>query len=294
MFVSNNTIVTTEQGLLLADSEFEKIYSFDGFQDVNKESCVKPSVFIKTEIFPTLTIAGDSKLLLGKIYSNGEKIFISNEFKGMNEIQESNYLVVPKIRYKVSDTMNRTMVWLYAKYLVGGYYCLEKQTNKPTIIIKLNKFSKKEATKLHKYDGVTYDLSSKMIFIQNENIISELGESKKNLNPKLYGLNVSMVNYFIHSMLIETDSKLEFQYKTMAYDVFMFAYSMGDKLFKIEEQKNNKKIFILIPIEKTDYLSIKDSLYVRINKVLKGKDVKGFNIENPDNKAFISGFFVIK
>lgn len=296
MFISNNTILTTENGTVLADTNFEQMYSVNGFIDISKNVETQPTTFIKSELFPSISIGADTEILTGRIESQNKKLFIKNNFYNTSTIKEGDYIFIPKLNYKVSDTLSRTMVWLYAKYLVSGYYCLEKQTNKPTIIIKLKRFSKKEAYKLKSLDGVSYDLNNKVIVIQNENIIEELGIQKKNLNWKMYSCEDSLCKFFVHSINIETDGKMTFKYKTMAYDMFMFLYSKCNSIYKISETKDedNKKYFILNKANNDEFLLAQNQLYTRITKITQGKNVKGISINNNEKNMFCIAFSIIK
>lgn len=295
MFLSNNTIITTEKGTVLANTEFNKLFSLNGFKEIEKESKNQTSIFIKTSLFPTTTIGGETEILAGRLESAEKTIFLRNSFYDKDSLKEGDYFYIPKINYKIKDSLNRTIVWLYAKYLASGYYCLEKQTNKPTIIINLKRFSKKEASRLKRYSDISYDLNKKIIIIQNEYIIEELGISKKSINYKLYGCEPGLCEFFLHSMLIELNNKLMFQYKTLAYDIFMFAYSKCGKIYKISENKSeNNKNYILSLAETTSYMIFKNELYVKVDKILEGKNVKGIDIKNPEKNVFCITFLIIR
>lgn len=296
MFISNNTILTTENGTVLADTIFDKMYSVNGFVDINKQVDTQPTTFIKTELFPTITIGLNTELLIGKIEAKNKKLFIKNNFYNTDKIKEGDYIFIPKLNYKVSESLSRTLIWLYAKYLVSGYYCLEKQTNKPTIIINLKRFSKKEAYKLKSLNNVSYDLNNKIIVIQNEEIIEEFGRQKKNLNWKLYSCEEGLCNFFIHSINVETDGKMTFKHKTMAYDMFMFLYSKCNLIYKISETKddNDKKHFILNKANDNEFLLAQNQLYTKITKITHGKNVKGIVIDNAQNDMFCITFSIMK
>lgn len=295
MFISSNTIITTENGNVLADSSYEKTFTVNGFILPEKIIENKKCSFIKTELFPTLSIGDDTEILSGRLESTNNKLFIKNNFYTRQLLKEGDFLFVPKITYNVESSFNRTTLWLYAKYIVSGYYCLEKQTNKPTIIIKLNRFSKKEAVKLKKYENVTYDLNNKMIVIQNEEIIKDFTENKYSLNLKVYGCDENLAKFFLHSMLIENNNKIICKYKTLAYDIFMYAYSKCNSIYKITEYKNeDKKEFCISEANNDEYFIVQKQLYVKITKILEGRELRGISIKNTENNMFCIGFLIIK
>lgn len=295
MFISSNTIITTENGNVLADSNYEKTFTVNGFISPEKIVENKKTSFIKTELFPTLSIGDNTEILSGRLESANNKLFIKNNFYTRQSLKEGDFLFVPKITYNVESLFNRTTLWLYAKYITSGYYCLEKQTNKPTIIIKLNRFSKKEAVKLKKYENITYDLNNKMIVIQNEEIIKEFTINKQSLNLKVYGCDENLAKFFLHAMLIENNNKIICKYKTLAYDIFMYAYSKCNVIYKITEYKNdNKKEFCISEANNDEFLIVQKQLYVKITKILEGKELRGISIKNPENNLFCIGFLIIK
>ena len=295
MFIANNTIITTENGNILANSDYEKIFTVNGFISPEKILTNQKTTFIKTELFPSIAIGDNTEILSGRLTSVNEKLFIQNNFYNRQNIKEGDFFFVPKITYNVDETFSRTILWLYAKYLVSGYYCLEKQTNKPTIIINLARFSKKEAVKLKKYNNVTYDLNKKIIVIQNEEIIEDFTQYKQSLNLKVYGCDENLANFFLHSMMIECDNKIVCKNKSLAYDIFMYAYSKCNKIYKITETKENeKKQFIISLADTNEYMIVQKQLYVRITKILDGKETRGISIKNTENSLFCIGFLIIK
>ena len=295
LFIPNNTVITTERGSLLAENDFNKFFTINGFEYAPKKESNAKSLFVKSELFPTIGIGEDTNILVGRLESSNDRIYIKNNFYSEKELKEGDYLYIPKINYDMTESFNRTMLWLYAKYIVGGYYCLEKQTNIPTIIINLNRFSKKEAVKLKKYDNVFYDLEKKMIIIQNEEIIQEFKDYKSTLNLKVYGVNENLSNFFIHSMLIENSGEIVCRYKSMAYDIFMFAYSKCNEVYKITELKRKtKKIYSIKKANNDEYIKIKDQLYSRITKILEGREVKGISVENDEKNIFCISFLIMK
>lgn len=296
MFIANNTVCMTENGIVLANTDFNKMYIMNNFIDINKTPDTQPASFVKSNLFPTLTVGRDTKVLSGRIERQNNKLSLKTKYIPASSLQNGDYIYIPKMHYDIGCDFTKTMAWLYAKYIVSGYYCLEQQTNIPTIIINPKRFSKKEAAKLKMYPKVSYDLKNKCIFIQNEQIIKQLGTVKKRLNLKLYGLNDNIVKYFIHSILIESPNEdLKFQYKTMAYDVFCFLHSRGNIIYKISEVKvNGKKIYHLSAASENDYILLNDHLYAKINKVIEGKSIKGVNIENQEDCVFYISLAILK
>lgn len=294
MFISNNTVIVTENGTRLANSDFEKIYSIDGFSDITKNNENQESIFIKTELFPTITSGNDSRILAGRLMSTNNNLFIKNDFYKASEIREGDYIFISPINYETDSSFNRTLIWLYAKYLVSGYYCTETQTNEPMIIIKPKRFSTKESLKLRSIDGVSYNLDKNIIIIKNKNIIKDFGTKKTNLAWKIYGCSSNLIQFFFHTIEIEYKN-VQFESKTLAFDMFMIAYIKLNKILKITEVNSEKtKLFILNEANKEEYLLVNETLYARVTKILKGKKVKGISIENPENKPFCTTFLLMK
>lgn len=294
MFISNNTVIVTENGTKLASSDFSKIYSIDGFSDITKNNENQESIFIKTELFPTITSGNDSKILAGRLMSTNNNLFIKNDFYKAADIREGDYIFISPINYETDISFNRTLVWLYAKYLVSGYYCTESQTNEPMIIIKPKRFSKKESLKLRNIEGVSYNLDKNIIVIKNKNIIKDFGTKKTNLSWKIYGCSPNLIQFFLHTIEIE-HKNIQFESKTIVFDIFMISYIKLNKVLKITEVNSDKgKVFILNDANPEEYLLVNDTLYARVTKILKGKKVKGISIENPENKPFCTTFLLMK
>ena len=80
MFVANNTIVSTENGLQLAESIFDEIYSLNSFIKISKNETKKDSIFIKTELFPSFSIGKDTSILTGRLLQRDNQVLINNDF----------------------------------------------------------------------------------------------------------------------------------------------------------------------------------------------------------------------
>ena len=112
----------------------------------------------------------------GNTIRNKEEEEEENHEEGEQESGEENEEEgIPLITLKYisicqccKNSFNRTLIWLYAKYLASGYFCTEAQTNEPMIIIKPKRFSKKESVKLKAIDGISFNLDKKIIFIKNK------------------------------------------------------------------------------------------------------------------------------
>ena len=293
MFVANNTIVSTENGLQLAESIFDEIYSLNSFIKISKNETKKDSIFIKTELFPSFSIGKDTSILTGRLLQRDNQVVINNDFCNASNIREGNYLYIPKISYDCKNSFNRTLIWLYAKYLASGYFCTEAQTNEPTIIIKPKRFSKKESVKLKAIDGISFNLDKKIIFIKNKKIIEEFNKNKDNLSWNIYGSKNNLIEYFLYTLKVE--GQISVEKKTLAYDIFMLFYSRLNKIFKIVEVKENtNKSFLLMEANESEYFFANDKLYTRVVKVLDGKIIKGIEIENIEKNILYASFFLLK
>lgn len=298
MFVSNNTMVITEEGSLNAGNiKNDKIYTTDGYENFEIIQKHEKTNFIKTDLFPTITIGEQTELLIGRIYSKNNSAFIKNQFIQTKEIKTGDYIIVPKTRYKLNGSLNRTICWLYAKYIISGYYCTEKQTDKDMIVINVKKMSKKEALRLRRYADIKYDMEKMLIIIKNQDIIELFGKDKKHLIKELYNVEPHIIDYFLHTMKIENETEfIAIDNKTLAYDLFMFFYSTINKIMTITEQKDEskQKLFYLKESMPQDYILFNELLYVKINNILIGKEVSGIEINNIKNKRIHGVFVLIK
>ena len=295
MFLPNNFMIMTDKGSLnVGNISNNKIYTTDGFEDFNMSKKHEKTYFLKTDLFPTIAIGKNTELLTGKIYVKNDTVFIKNQFFKINEIRAGDYLVVPKTYYQSPNKINRTLCWLYAKYITSGYYCTERQTDRDMIVINLNKMSKKEALRLRRYSEVMYDLKKMQIIIKNKDIIDLFGKDKKHLIRELYNSEPHIIKYFLHTMQIENEF-IKIEHKSIAYDLFIFLYSKLNKIMSITEEKTNRqKVFYLKDANPNDYILFKDLLYVKINNILEGKEASGLNISNPNDKKIHGVLMLIK
>lgn len=285
MFLSRENIVLESDnkciqvGNLFDESEFSTI-----------DICA-----LKTTLLPTIKIPYSCMVKYPMVYEKDGKYYLRNCFIDVKKISESNYLYIPKIKNLESkEQVSKIIAWLYAKYIVSGYI-----KNSSQIIIPVKRMSSREEKQiLNIPDTLTTKRKdgSKVIITENAEIVKLFSNFTRQKSIKNFIIKASQSIYstFLRSLLVECDEykRVELESPTLAYQIFMLAYSKTDKILKILEERTGskkkkskaKKKFYITYADEDDYDIIGKHLYTKVLQNRTGRNTIGIDISK--NRIF--------
>lgn len=285
MVISKDNIIITNFGACKAING-KNILTDEDIIPFYKTECEISTKIIKTKLFPSFSIGFENNIFIGKLSKTNNKIVMTNMLKKTEKIRRSDYIITPKIQLIGRGDINKITCFIYANFIKHGYFT----NNNKTAVIYLEKMPKEEINEIKAMSGIILNQKRQTIFIKNKNINHFLQKYMKNIPVFFYSLDERMLTYFYNNLNIKERPYIT-KYETLAFDLFMLSYLKLNRIYKIEEIKNNQKKYKLSLASYNDYIISDKILYSEIENITIGKKMIGYEFDNKNKRTHL-GFYM--